>query len=149
MSPFTIIASLAVVALAASLSAQVTSSQERADRKTIQSIRVNVTGCVVRDSHGRYRLTNAFLTGDAAPAAVGTAGRDGVGTDLSFENSPSFDLIGGRLTGHVGHTIAIVGITSDSKLNNTDAFHSAIGSSARDRATLTVRSVTMVAATCR
>ena len=149
MSPFTLIASLAVVALTAGLSAQATSSKERADRKAIQSIRVNVTGCVARDTNGRYRLTNAFLTGDGAPASVGTAGRDGVGTDLSFENSPSFDLIGGRLTGHVGHTIEVVGITSDTKLNNTDAFHSAIGSSARDRATLTVRSVTMIAATCR
>ena len=64
-------------------------------------------------------------------------------------NSPTFDLIGGRLAGLVGHTIEVVGITSDTKLNNTDAFDSAIGSSARDRATLTVRSVTTIAATCR
>ena len=58
-------------------------------------------------------------------------------------------VLGGRLAGLVGHTIEVVGITSDTKLNNTDAFHSTIGSSARDRATLTVRSVTTIAATCR
>jgi hypothetical protein len=62
-------------------------------------------------------------------------GRRGTGDDLSFENSPSFDLIGGQLTGLFGHTIEIVGITSDTRLNNTDAFHSAIGASDRDRAT--------------
>ena len=149
MSRLTWVASLAVVALTASLSAQTASSKAQADRKAIQSIKVKVIGCVTREGNGHYRLTKALLSGDGVPSSVGTAGRTGTGADLSFENSPSFDLIGGRLAGLVGHTIEVVGITSDTKLNNTDAFHSAIGSSVRDRATLTVRSVTMIAETCR
>jgi hypothetical protein len=149
MSRLTPVVFLAAIALAVSLSAQAPSSKAQADRKAIQSIRVKVTGCVTREANGHYRLTNAFLTSDGVPGSVGTGGRSRAGNDLSFENSPSFDLIGDRLTGYVGHTIEVVGITSDTKLNNTDAFHTAIGSSARDRATLTVRSVTMIAPTCR
>lgn len=149
MFRLTFVASLAVVALTANLSAQTLSSKARADRTAIQSIRIKVTGCVTREADGQYRLTNASLTGDGVAAPVGTVGRSGTGDDLSFENSPSFDLIGGRLTGLVGHTVEVVGITSDTRLNNTDAFHMTIGSSARDRATLTVRSATTIAATCR
>jgi hypothetical protein len=149
MSRLTFAALLAVVALTASPSAQTLSAKAQADRKAIQSIRIKVSGCVTRESNGHYRLTNAFLTGDGVPAPVGTGGRAGTGDDLSFENSPSFDLIGGRLGALVGHTIEVVGITSDTRLNNTDAFHLAIGTSDRDRATLMVRSVTTIAATCR
>jgi hypothetical protein len=140
---------LAIVALTASLSAQAPSSNAPADRKAIQSIRVKVIGCLTREANGHYRLTDAVLSGDGVPSSMNNPGRRGTGDDLSFENSPSFDLIGGQLTRLVGHTIEIVGITSDTRLNNTDAFHSAIGASARDKATLTVRSVTMIAATCR
>ena len=149
MSRLTPLVSVVILALTASLSAQAPSSKAQADRKAVQSIRVKVTGCVTREANGHYRLTNAFPSSDGVPAPVGTAGRSTAGNDLSFENSPSFDLIGDRLSGHVGHTIEVVGITSDTKLNNTDAFHTAIGSSARDRATLTVRSVTTIATTCR
>ena len=149
MFRFTLVASLAVVALTATLSAQEPASKAQADRKAVQSIRIKVTGCVTREANGHYRLTHASRTADGGAAPGGIAGRDGAADDLSFENSPTFDLIGGRLAGLVGHTIEVVGITSDTKLNNTDAFHSTIGSSARDRATLTVRSVTTIAATCR
>lgn len=149
MCRLALVASLAVVALTASLSAQTSSSKARPERKAIQSIRVQVIGCVIREANGRYRLTNAYLTGDGVPAPASTAGHAGTGNDLSFENSPSFDLIGGRLAGLVGHTVEVVGITSDTRLNNADAFHMAIGSSARDRATLTVRSTTTIATTCR
>ena len=97
----------------------------------------------------RTRLTNAYSTGEGGPTPVGTTGRGATGDDLSFENSPSFELIGGRLAGLVGHTVQVLGITSDTRLNNADAFHMAIGSSGRDRATLTVRSTTTIATTCR
>jgi hypothetical protein len=138
-----------VVGLAATLSAQGASSKGQADRKAIQSIRVKVIGCVASGPQAdHYRLTNAVLSGDTNPSPVGTSGRAGSGEDLSFENSPSFDLIGGHVSAHIGHKVEIVGITSDTRLNNTDSFNSAIGSSARERATLTVRSVKMITATC-
>ena len=39
--------------------------------------------------------------------AVGTAGS---GQDVSFENSPTFDLIGGDLNAHLGHKVEVIGI---------------------------------------
>ena len=147
------IACLCVVAsVTAALSAQAPLPAGKADRKTIQSIRVHVIGCVVGSRLGEdYRLTNAVLSGDdvaATSGTNGTAGKVGSGKDVSFENSPSYDLIGGQIKGHLGHKIEVVGITSDTKMNNSDSFSSAIGSSSRERATLTVTSVRMIAATC-
>jgi hypothetical protein len=49
----------------------------------------------------------------------------------------------------VGHEVEIIGITSDARLNNSDARSSAIGSSTREKTTLTVESVKMLAAKCR
>ena len=150
MSRNSLVASFALVAaLVAGLSAQGTSSNSDVNQKTIQSIRVKVIGCVAGGSEaGQYRLTDAVLSGDDIPSTAGTAGKAGSGQDLSFENSPSFDLIGGRLQEHVGHKVEVIGITSDSKLNNSDALHSAIGSSTPERATLTVSAVKMMAAKC-
>jgi hypothetical protein len=48
----------------------------------------------------------------------------------------------------VGHKVEVIGITSDSKLNNRDSRNSAIGSSTHETATLTVSSVKMMAAKC-
>ena len=138
-----------VAGLAAALSAQATSSNGKVNSKTIQSIRVKVVGCVVGGTEaGRYHLTHAVLSGDDIPATAGTAGKAGSGKDVSFENSPSFELIGGHLKAHVGHKIEVIGITSDTKLNNSEAFGSAIGSSMHEKATLTVSSVKMIAAQC-
>jgi hypothetical protein len=145
-----LVASFGLVAgLAAALLAQAPSPSGKADQKTIQSIRVTVIGCVVGGREaGHYRLTNAVLSGDDIPSTAGTAGKAGSGKDVSFENSPSFDLIGGRVKGHVGHKVEVVGITSDTKLNDSDSFNSAIGSSTHEKATLTVTTVKMIAATC-
>lgn len=138
-----------VAGLAAALSAQATSSNGKVDQKTIHSIRVTVIGCVAEGSDaGHYRLTNAFLSGDDIPSTAGTKGKAGSGKDVSFENSPAFDLIGGHLHAQVGHRVEVIGITSDTKLNNSDSFSSAIGSSSHEKATLTVSSVRMIAATC-
>ena len=79
----------------------------------------------------------------------GQRGKIGSGKDLSFENSRSYDLIGGRLKAHLGHEVEIIGITSDARLNNRDALSSAIGSSKHERTTLTVDSVKMLDAKCR
>jgi hypothetical protein len=145
------IASLGLVAcLVAALSAQAPSSNGKLDQKAIQSIRIKVIGCVTGDAEAaRYILTDAFLSGDDAPPTVGTSGKTGSGKDLSFENSLSYDLIGAGLKAHVGHEIEIIGITSDAKLNNTDALSSAVGSSTHQRTTLTVESVKMLASECR
>jgi hypothetical protein len=151
MNRKSLVASFGLVAgLATVLSAQAPSSNGTADQKAVQSIRVKVIGCVADDAKaGRYALTGAFLSGDDIPPAVGTAGKRGSGKDLSFENSLSYDLIGGRLKAHVGHEVEIIGITSDARLNNRDARSSAIGSSKQDRTRLTVESVKMLAPTCR
>ena len=140
-----------VACLAAALSAQAPSSNDKVDQKAVQSIRVKVIGCVEGDAKaGRYILTGAFLSGgNDTPSTVGTAGKIGSGKDLSFENSLSYDLIGGRLKAHVGHEVEIIGITSDARLNNRDALSSAIGSSKHERTTLTVDSVKILAAKCR
>jgi hypothetical protein len=82
-------------------------------------------------------------------AAQGKGVLSGSGKDLSFENSLSYDLIGGRLKAHVGHEVEIIGITSDARLTNRDALSSAIGSSKHEKTTLTVDSVKMLAAKCR
>jgi hypothetical protein len=138
-----------VAGAAAALSAQGTSSNVKLNQKTIQSIRVKVIGCVEGGTEaGRYRLTNAVLSGDGIPSTAGTGGKAGSGKDVSFENSPSFDLIGGLLKTHVGHKVEVTGITSDTKLNSSDSFSSAIGSSTREKATLTVSSVKRIAAKC-
>jgi hypothetical protein len=138
-----------VAGLGVALSAQTASSNHGPVQKTIQSISVKVMGCVVRDTEaGRYLLTDAILSGDDTPSAVGTAGKRGSGKDLSFENSPSYDLIGGDLAAHVGHQVEVTGITSDAKLNDSDTRSVATGSSQREKATLTVRSVKMIAAMC-
>jgi len=151
MSRNSLVASFALVAaLVAGLSAQGTSSNSDVNQKTIQSIRVKVIGCVAGGSEaGHYRLTDAVLSGDDIPSTAGTAGKAGSGQDLSFENSPSFDLIGGRLKAHVGHKVEVIGITSDTKLNNRDSLNSAIGSWTSEKATLTVSSLKMIAAKCR
>ena len=138
-----------VTGLAAALSAQAPPSNGKMDPKAIQSIMVKVIGCVVAGSDaGHYRLTNAVVSGDDIPSTAGTGEKAGSGQDVSFENSPSFDLIGGRLKAHVGHKVEVMGITSDTKLNDSDAFSSTIGSSTHEKATLTVSSVKMLAAKC-
>ena len=146
-----LVASFGLVAwLAAVSSAQAPSSNVKTDQKTVQSIRVRVIGCVANHSEAdRYTLTGAFLSGDDTPPTVGTAGTIGSGKDLSFENSRSYDLISGRLKAHVGHEVEIIGITSDARLNNSDARSSTIGSSTPEKTTLTVESVKMLAAKCR
>ena len=84
------------------LSAQAPSPSGKVTQKTIESIRVKVIGCVEGDAKaGRYILTGAFLSGDDVPPTVGTVGKRGSGKDLSFENSLSYDLIGGRLKAHL------------------------------------------------
>jgi len=150
MNRHSLVASFGLVAgLAAALSAQAPSSNGKLDQKTIQSIRVKVIGCVAGGTEvGRYLLTNAFLSGDDIPSTAGTVGKAGSGKDVSFENSPSYDLIGGHLKAHVGHKVEVIGITSDTKLNNSDSFNAAIGSSTHGKATLTVSSVKMIAAKC-
>ena len=150
MNRNSLVASVGFVAgLAAALSAQVTSSNGNVDQKTIHSIRVKVIGCVAEGSDaGHYRLTSAFLSGDDIASTAGTAGKAGSGKDVSFENSPSFDLIGGRLKAHLGHKVEVIGITSDTKLDNRDSFSSTIGSSTHETATLTLSSLKMMAATC-
>src|SRR5712692_1385230 len=150
MTRHRLVASAGVVTgLAAALSAQAPPSNGKVDQKAIHSIRVKVIGCVAsgRDA-GQYRLTNAFLSGDGVPSTAGTGGKAGSGQDVSFENSPSFDLIGGRLKAHVGHKVEVIGITSDTKLNHSESFNFAIGSSTHEKATLTVSLVKMIAATC-
>ena len=138
-----------VACVTGSLSAQALSTTGRVDDKAIQSIRVKVIGCVaIGKEAGQYRLINAVLSGDGVPSPAGTGGKVGSGQDVSFENSPSFDLIGGRLKAHVGHKVEVIGITSDAKMNQSDSFNAAIGSSNREPATLTVSSVKMMAATC-
>jgi len=89
-----------------------------------------------------------WLSGDDTPSTAGTVGKAGSGKDVSFENSPSYDLIGGHLKALVGHKVEVIGITSDTKLNNSDSLSSAIGSSKHEKATLTVSSVKMIAAKC-
>ena len=139
-----------VAGLAAAVSAQAPSSNGKVDQKAVPSIRVKVIGCVAGDvTAGRYTLTGAFLSGDDTPPSVGTAGKRGSGKDLSFENSLSYDLIGGGLKAHVGHEVEIIGITSDARLNNRDARSSASGSSNPGKTTLTVDSVKRLAAKCR
>ena len=151
MNRNSLVASFGLIAgLASALSAQAPSSNGKLDQKTIQSIRVKVIGCVAGGTEaGRYLLTNAFLSGDDIPSTAGTVGKAGSGKDVSFENSPSYDLIGGDLKAHVGHKVEVIGITSDTKLNNSDSFSAAIGSSTHEKATLTVSSVKVLAATCR
>jgi hypothetical protein len=145
-----LVASFGLVAsLAAALSAQVPSSTGKVDQKTIHSIRVKVIGCVASGTEaGRYILTDAFLSGDDTPSTAGTVGKAGSGRDVSFENSPSYDLIGDHLSAHVGHKVEVIGITSDAKLNNSDSLSSAIGSSKHEKATLTASAVKMIAAKC-
>jgi hypothetical protein len=150
MNRQSLVASFALVAaLVAALSAQGTSSNRDVNEKTIQSIRVKVIGCVAGGREaGQYRLTDAVLSGDDIPSTAGTAGKAGSGQDISFENSPSFDLIGDHLKAHVGHKVEVIGITSDTKLNNRDSLNSAIGSSTPEKATLTVSALKMMAAKC-
>ena len=57
--------------------------------------------------------------------------------------------MGAGLKAHVGHEVEIIGITSDARLNYSDAVSSAIGSSKQEKTTLTVDSVKMLAAKCR
>src|ERR1700686_5486642 len=126
-----------VAGLAAALSAQAPSSHGKVDQKPVRSIRVKVIGCVAGDAEaGRYILTGAFLSADDTPSIVGTAGKRDSGKDLSFENSRSDDLIGGRLKAHVGHEVEIIGITSNARLDNREARSSAIGSSRHEKRTL-------------
>jgi hypothetical protein len=150
MNRNSLVASFGLVAgLAAALSAQAPSSNGKVGQKTIQSIRVKVIGCVAGGTEaGRYLLTNAFLSGDDTPSTAGTVGTAGSGKDVSFEDSPSYDLIGGHLKAHVGHKVEVIGITSDTQLNNSDSFSSAIGSSKHEKATLMVSSVKMIATKC-
>jgi hypothetical protein len=88
------------------------------------------------------------LVADDVPSTVGMMGTAGSGQDVSFENSLSHDLIGRDLKAHMGHKVEVIGITSDTKLNKSDSFRSAIGSSTQEKATLTVSSVKMIAARC-
>jgi hypothetical protein len=137
-----------IAGLAGAVWAQAPPANGDADREAVQSIRVKVIGCIAADA-GHYILTGAFLSGDDVASTAKTPGTIGSGRDLSFENSRSYDLIGGGLKAHVGHDVEIIGITGDARLNNNDAFSSAIGSSKQEKTTLTVDSVKMLAAKCR
>jgi hypothetical protein len=151
MNRKSLVASFGLVAcLAAALTARVPSSNGKLDQTSVLSNRVKVIGCVEGDSEaGRYILTGAFLSGDDTPSTVGTAEKIGSGKDLSLENSLSYDLVGGRLKEHVGQEVEIIGIISDATLSNRDALSSAIGSAKHEKPTLTVESVSMLAAKCR
>jgi hypothetical protein len=139
-----------VACLAAAVSAQAPASSGKVDQKATQSSRVKVRGCIATGAEaGRYVLADAYLSGDDVRSTVGTAGKIGSGKDLSFENSVSYDLIGGGLKAHVGHEVEIIGITSDARLNKRDALSAAIGSSTHELTTLTVDSMKMLAAKCR
>ena len=150
MNRKSLVASWGLVAgLAATVSAQATFTHSTVDHEAIQSISIKVIGCVASGTAaGQYRLTHAFLSGDGVWSPAWTERHAGSGQDLSFENSPSFDLIGGRLEAYVGHRVEVIGITSDTKMNHSESFHLAIGSSTQDKATLTVSSVTLIGATC-
>ena len=80
MNRHSLVASFGLVAgMAAALSAQTMSSNVNVNQKTIQSIRVKVIGCVVRSTEaGRYRLTNALLSGDDIPVNRRDGGEQGL-----------------------------------------------------------------------
>jgi hypothetical protein len=85
----------------------------------------HVTGCVAEGSEaGRYILINATVMGD-------TTGR-------------SYDLIGGELKAHVGHTVEITGTVADAKAMGKD---DKLGA-AETRRALQVKSVKMHSARC-
>jgi hypothetical protein len=151
MNRKTLVTSFGLIAgLTAAVSAQAPPANGSVDGHGVQSIRVKVIGCIAADADaGRYILKGAFLSGDDVPSTAQTPGTIGSGRDLSFENSLSYDLIGGALKAYVGHEVEIIGITGDARLNNNDAFSSAIGSSKQEKTTLTVDSVKMLAAKCR
>jgi hypothetical protein len=128
MSRNSLLASVGLLAgLVAALAAQTPSSNSEVDQKTIPSGRVTVAGCVGGGpAAGPYRLTDAFLSGGDIPSTAKPVRRAGSGNDVSFETRPSCDLIGGHLQAPEGHMVEVVGITSATKLNNRDAFRSAI-----------------------
>jgi hypothetical protein len=149
MNRKSLIASVGLVAGVAAIMSAQAPSNAKINQKTIQSIRVRVIGCVAGGIEaGRYVLTDALLSGDDTPSTAGTAGKVGSGKDLSFENSPSYELIGDHLTAYAGQKVEVIGITSDTKLNNSDSFNSSIGSSNHEMATLTVYSVKMIGGKC-
>jgi hypothetical protein len=85
----------------------------------------HVTGCVREGSEtGRYTLINATVMGD-------TTGR-------------SYDLMGGDLKAHVGHTVEITGTVADAKAMEKD---DKLGV-AETRRALQVKSVKMHSAKC-
>jgi hypothetical protein len=91
---------------------------------------MHVTGCVAEGSEpGRYILINATVMGD-------TTGK-------------SYDLIGGDLKAHVGHTVEITGTMADGKAMGKDKKMSTdkMGT-AETRSALQVKSVKMHSAKC-
>ena len=137
-----------VIGLATVVSAQAPASNDKVDQKAVQSIRVKVIGCVASGKEaGQYRLINTFRSGDGVPSPTGTGGKAGSGQDLSFENSPSFDRIG-AVSRPMWATRSKSSASPATKMNHSDSFNAAIGSSTREPATLTVSSVKMIAATC-
>ena len=97
---------------------------------TRKSQPTRVTGCVAEGADiGRYILINATVSGDTT--------------------SRSYDLIGGDLKSHVGHTVEITGTTADGNATGKDKML------ARDkrgvtetRTALTVKSVKLHWAKC-
>ncbi len=89
-----------------------------------------VTGCVAEGSDiGRYVLINATVTGDTT--------------------SKSYDLIGGDLRSHVGHTVEITGTTADGNATGKDKMMAKDKMGVTEtRTALTVKSVKMHWAKC-
>jgi hypothetical protein len=90
----------------------------------------HVTGCVAEGSEtGRYILINATVMGDTT--------------------SKSYDLIGGDLKAHVGHTVEITGTIADGKAMGKDTVVAKDKTGAADtRIPLRVKSVKMHSVKC-
>jgi hypothetical protein len=125
------------------------SSNGNADRKTIQSIRVKVIGCVAGGMKpvitGSQTPFPAAMTSRQPPGRWGGQAPDRTFPSRTARRSTSSV---GDLKAHMGHEVEVIGITSDTKSNKSASCSSAIGSSTQEKATLTVSSVKMIAAKC-
>ena len=116
---------------------------------------VTVTGCVAAGTEaGRFILTNAAVVPAATAATTGTSG---VASPADAAATTSYALTGSDLKAHLGHKVEVTGTTSQHAAKATTAAPAApaadasaavpAAASAPD-ATLDVKSLKMVAATC-
>ena len=142
----TAICCASVIGLSSLAAAQTQSGSGSMDKmdKSKMGKEMKVTGCVMEstDNMGHFMLNDAMMNNEMK----------GGGMKEGSKPMMSYMLMGGDLKAHVGHKVEVTGMMADSMMGNDKMAKDAMTKDSMGKSpmqTLTVKSVKMVAATCK